>query len=185
MAEPFFGAGQQLWTGAPAPGIAYFSAIPGNRLPVIGSPPSADPGPSIGGSWSATPLTPVGGGAPVPVADFMTGVTPQALLATVALRRGQPMGPTNEQDIEDFIYDALDLLPGTSDVEVRCEGGRVTLTGSAAHKRVKRDVGEVVWAIPTVADVQNNITITARRRSRVSGREGDTTGTPPTSRKQG
>jgi osmotically-inducible protein OsmY len=117
--------------------------------------------------------------------DFMTGVTPQALLATVALRRGQPMGPTNEQDIEDFIYDALDLLPGTSDVEVRCEGGRVTLTGSAAHKRVKRDAGEIAWAIPSVADVQNTITITTRRRSRVQGREGDTAAATPTTRKQG
>lgn len=188
MAEPYFGAGQQLWTGAPVPGMGYFSTIPGNRVPVIASP-AVDPGPSFGGNWSTALSTPIGSGAPVPMTpDFMTGVTmtgvtPQALLTTVALRRGQPMGPTNEQDIEDFIYDALDLLPGTTDVEVRCEGGRVTLTGSAAHKRVKRDVGEIAWAIPHVTDVQNNITITARRRSRI-GREGETSATP-TSRKQG
>ena len=71
------------------------------------------------------------------------------------------------------MYDALDLLAGASDVEVRCEGGRTTLTGSVPHKRLKRDVGEIAWAIPRVIDVQNNLTITARRRSRVGNRDSD------------
>ena len=88
------------------------------------------------------------------------------------MRRGQPLGPTNDQEIEDFIYDAFDLLPGTNDVEVRVEGGRATLTGSVPHKRLKRDVGEMAWTIPTLNDVQNNVTITQRRRSRAS-REGE------------
>jgi hypothetical protein len=184
MAEPFFGAAPQLWTGAPVPGFGYFSAIPGNRLPMIANPASPDPGPSAGGSWAAVPSMSLGGGAPVPATqDF--GIAPQALLAAVALRRGQPMGPTNDQEIEDFICDALDLLPGTSDVEVRCDAGRAMLTGSVAHKRVKRDVGEIAWAIPNVTDVQNTITIAQRRRSRVSGRETDTTAATTASRKQG
>jgi osmotically-inducible protein OsmY len=92
------------------------------------------------------------------------------------MRRGQPAGPTNDAEIEEFLYDALELIPGTSDVEVRCEGGRVSLTGSVPHKRQKRDIGEIAWAIPAVADVQNNATIAARRRARHSGREGESSG---------
>jgi BON domain len=99
-------------------------------------------------------------------AEIAVGVAAPALMAAVAMRRGQPLGPTNDQETEDFIYDALDLLPGANDVEVRCEGGRATITGTVPHKRLKRDVGEIAWAIPSLNDVQNNITITARRRSR-------------------
>jgi osmotically-inducible protein OsmY len=76
------------------------------------------------------------------------------------------MGPTSDREVEEVIYDALEWLSGTNDVEARCEGGRITLTGSVSNKRIKRDVGEVAWAIPSVADVQNNVTITARRRGR-------------------
>ncbi len=95
-----------------------------------------------------------------------------ALLASIAVRRGQPMGPTNDQEVEEFLYDALEWLQGAGEVDVRCEGGRVTLTGSVPNKRLKRDVGEIAWAIPAVADVQNNITIAARRRMR-GAREGE------------
>jgi len=108
--------------------------------------------------------------------------TVQGLLALVAMRRGQPMGPTNDNEIEEFIYDALEFLPGSNEVEVRCEGGRAMLTGSVPHKRLKRDVGEIVWAIPAINDVQNNMTITARRR-RMQAREGETP--QQTARKQG
>ena len=184
MTEPFFGTGPQLWTGMPVPGFGYFSTMPGNRSPLIS--PSADAGPPLGASWPTVPLTPIGGQTQMAaLPDFQTGITPQALLAAVAMRRGQPMGPNNDQEIEDFISDALDLLPGTTDVEVRCEGGRATLTGSVAHKRVKRDVGEIAWAIPSVVDVQNTITIAARRRSRASGREGEPTAATGPTRKQG
>ena len=103
----------------------------------------------------------------------MTGITPSGLLAGVAIRRGQPQGPTTDNEVEDFIYDALELLSGTSDVEVRCESGRVTLTGSVPHKRLKRDIGEVAWTLAAVNDVQNNIAIVARRRSRGQGREAE------------
>jgi hypothetical protein len=160
MNESLFGTGPQLWSALPFPGLGYFQAPSTNRV-VIGSSPLPD-------------LTP----------DFGAAVTPQALLTAVAMRRGQPMGPTNDQEIEDFVSDALDLLPGASDVEVRCESGRATLTGTVSHKRVKRDVGEIVWAIPSVHDVQNNVTIATRRRSRQAGRESDTPVVTGGSRKQ-
>jgi len=101
--------------------------------------------------------------------------TAPVLVATVAMRRGQPLGPSSDQEIEDFICDALDLLPGANDVEVRCEGSRATLTGNVQHKRVKRDAGEIAWAIPGINDVQNNVTITPRRRSRSAMRESEST----------
>src|SRR5262245_38145036 len=104
--------------------------------------------------------------------DFATGVPAAALPAAVALRRGQPQGPTNDQEVEDFIYEALELLPGTSEIEVRSDSGRATLTGTVHHKRLKHDVGEIAWAIPAVIDVQNNVTIASRRRARAAtGRE--------------
>jgi hypothetical protein len=78
----------------------------------------------------------------------------------------------------------MELLPGSSDVEVRCEGGRVTLTGNVPHKRIKRDVGELAWAIPAISDVVNNITITGRRRSRAFGREAEPQSGGGQSRKQ-
>jgi hypothetical protein len=100
------------------------------------------------------------------------------LLTAVAFRRGQPQGPTNDREVEDFVYDALELLPGTDDVEVRCERGRVTLTGSVQQKRLKRDVGEICWTIPAVNDVQNNVNIATRRRARAGGsQEQQPTGT--------
>jgi hypothetical protein len=109
------------------------------------------------------------------------GLTAAALLAAIAVRRGQPLGPTNDQEVEEFIGDALDVLSGSSDIEVRCEGGRVMLTGQVSHKRLKRDAGEIAWTIPNANDVQNNINVVSRRRSR-SGREGE--GPPAAARKQ-
>ena len=93
------------------------------------------------------------------------------------------MGPTNDQELEDFIYDALELLPGTNEVEVRCESGRITITGIVQHKRLKRDVGEIAWTIPGTNDVQNNITIATRRRARA--RDAETSSGGSTGRKQG
>jgi BON domain len=103
----------------------------------------------------------------------MAGVTAPALVMVVALRRGQLSGPTSDPEIEDFLYDALDFLPGANDVEVRCESGRTTLTGTVSQKRLKRDIGEIAWAIPGINDVQNNIAIAPRRRSRTSSRESE------------
>jgi hypothetical protein len=158
--------------GLPSPGYASTSQSygPGGGL-MTGPPPGSafgQPGQSQG--IPGMPATPGGfpgfGGFEVP-----TGIAVAALVAGVAMRRGQPFGPTNDHEIEEFIYDALDLLPSTNDVEVRVEGGRVTLTGMVQHKRLKHDVGEIAWATPGVNDVVNNLVITARRRTRGAGRE--------------
>jgi hypothetical protein len=122
------------------------------------------------------PALPSAGFGPPPPALIVgdsNGVSAPALLAAVAMRRGQPQGPTSDHEVEEFIYDALELLPGAADVDVRCEGGRATLTGSVQHKRAKRDVGEIAWAIPALIDVQNNVTIASRRRARGSSREAE------------
>ena len=177
MAEPFMGSAPQ-WPSFQMPAFGY---SPGPVAQVGPSPslfsPIVSPAPpaaGFGNGVSALAPGPVAGGAPTFASpEIAVGVTAPALLATVAMRRGQPFGPTNDHEIEDFIYDALDLIPGTSDVEVRCEGGKATFTGSVPHKRVKRDIGEIAWAIPTLTDVQNNITITARRRSRQPNREAE------------
>lgn len=95
------------------------------------------------------------------------------LVAAVALRRGQPNGPTSDQDVEELIYDTLELLPGATDVEARCEGGRLTLSGTVSHKRLKRDIGEIAWSIPSLVDVMNTLTITSRRRTRGFSRDAE------------
>jgi len=169
--------------GLPAAGALAGSAYSyaGGMTPTL---PQSLYGPSLIGAFPfapgplASPLVgPVG-------ADAMVGVTAPSLLAAVAMRRGQPHGPANDQEAEEFLYDALELLPGAADVEIRCEGGRVTLTGNVQHKRVKRDVGEIAWAIPGLNDVQNNVTITSRRRTRpAGGREAETPSV--SARKQG
>jgi hypothetical protein len=146
--EPLFGAAAPPWPAVATPAFGWQPTLGNRQIP-----------------------NPMAYGAPaiVPPDAFAVFNVP-ALLAAVAIRRGQPLGPTTDQEIEDFVYDALELLAGTSEVEVRCEGNRVTFTGSVPHKRLKRDVGEIAWAIPSVADVQNNVTIATRRRVR---REGD------------
>jgi hypothetical protein len=106
--------------------------------------------------------------------DIAGGVTAPALVTAIAMKRGQPAGPTSDQEIEDFIYDALDLLPGSTDVEIRCDAGRMSLTGAVSQKRLKRDIGEIAWAIPGINDVQNNITIAPRRRARAQSRDVET-----------
>jgi hypothetical protein len=171
MAELLFGTGPQLWPALPVPGFGHPATFPANRPAIIVQGSAQDP--------SSAPVNPTMS----PAFDFNTGITPQALLATVAMRRGQPGGPSNDQDVEDFVYDALDLLPGGNDIEVRCENGRVTLTGTVPHKRLKRDAGEIVWAIPSVNDAQNNITIATRRRSRAQGRETEASTSSGASRK--
>jgi hypothetical protein len=144
----------------------------------MSQPPSLGFGPMP--AVSGAPVLPNAAGALGGFPGFVSpeipfGVNIPHLVAVVAMRRRQPQGPTNDQDVEDFIYDALELLPGTSEVEVRCEGGRITLTGGVQHKRLKRDVGEIAWTIPGTNDVQNNVTIATRRRAR--GRDADTAST--------
>jgi hypothetical protein len=126
------------------------------------------PVPSQGFGWYPTPLA-AGNRSAIPE------ISAPVLVAAVAARRGQPQGPGNDQEIEEFIYDTFELVAGSADIDVRCDAGRVTLTGVVPHKRLKHDLGEIAWAIPAVSDVQNNMTITARRRTRAAtaSREGD------------
>jgi BON domain-containing protein len=180
MAESLFGTVSPVWSTLPFPGVTWPQAplaanrtvgsgpgsvalnagmLTGSASPGFG--PVAPPGPPLA---LATPVGPV-------FTPEMAGITAPALVMTVALRRGQLSGPTSDPEIEDFLYDAVDLLPGTSDVEIRCDSGRATLAGTVSQKRLKRDVGEIAWAIPSITDVQNNITIAPRRRSRASSRE--------------
>ena len=198
MTDPLFGSvSPPLWPAIPAPvyGYAPSPLASSQRFGTI-APGGSAQGPASIGSYSAGPTlngpavdpqafggvfggpnfltglsavvsSPLASGVPALIAEGAVGVTAPALLTAVAMRRGQPLGPTNDQEVEDFIYDAFDLLPGTND-EVRVEGGRAVLSGSVPHKRLKRDLGELAWAIPALNDVQNNVTITARRRSRAS-----------------
>ena len=188
MIEPLFGAGSTLWTGVPTAGFAFqppmaIGSGPATMPTAYGAPlPAVRPGlsgPVLASGFGFAPGSPTGLVGP----DAFIGVTAPSLLTAVAMRRGQPQGPTNDQEVEDFIYDALELLPGAADVDVRCEGARATLTGSVQHKRVKRDIGEIAWAIPGLNDVQNNVTIASRRRNRAN-REKDEPASIP-ARKQG
>jgi hypothetical protein len=197
MIELPFGSVSPVWSSVPLAGWAQGTPLnrPAGFTPQpVGVPNAAAM--SLRGPQPLAPTIPdaytVAAGAQVGAANFGLGMpfvsnplafagypgllpAPMitALLATVAMRRGQPAGPTNDQEIEDLVYDVLEFLPGTNDVEVRCEGGRVTLTGTVQHKRLKHDIGEIVWAIPGVNDVQNTIAITTKRRSRSSSRESE------------
>jgi hypothetical protein len=189
MNEPLFGSVSPPWPATPYPPIAWVPSMPvGGRggpqpgaLGAVGpytsalSPLMPSASTLAGGIYAATNgVMPVGATGPsFTGSEVAVGVPVTALLATVAVRRGQPLGPTTDQEIEDFIYDTLELLPGSSEVEVRCEGGRVTLTGPVHYKRLKRDVGEIAWAIPGVNDVHNTIAMAARRRSRAATRESE------------
>ena len=181
MPEPFFGPVTPIWPTIPFPAFGYFQSpmSVGNRGMTLGMPASGVPGEAFGFNSALMPALggPLAGSVPVIGSHELTpGIMPAAVLAAVAIRRGQPLGPTNDREVEDFIYEVLELLPGASEVEVRCDGGRATLTGAVPQKRVKRDVGEIAGAIPPVNDAQNNVTIAARRRSRAQSRESE----PPT-----
>ena len=52
------------------------------------------------------------------------------------------------------------------------------VTGTVSQKRLKRDIGEIAWAIPAITDVQNTITIAPRRRSRAQNRDTESTAVP-------
>jgi len=167
MMEPLFGTAAPPWPGAPSPVFGFGT----RQLP---NPPLAFGVPQVSPLGVQQFVQPALVAPPHVLPPEMTmAFNVPALLAAVAMRRGQPMGPTTDPEIEDFVYDALDLVPGTTDVEVRVESGRVTLTGSVPHKRLKHDAGEIAWAIPSVTDVQNTVTIAARRRARNERREAE------------
>jgi len=140
--------------------------------------------PSSVGYTSAglAPMTTGNIGTPVIVP---VGIPASAVIATMSMRRGQPQGPANDQDVEELLYDTIELMPGAGETEVRCEGGRISLNGSVPNKRVKHDIGELAWAIPGVNDVHNGLSITTRRRSRGFTRESEAQQPSASSRKQG
>jgi hypothetical protein len=184
--EPLYGSASPMWA-APSAGFAVQAPGSVGNGPIAGPIFGASPVTAFAGSVSPgvqnvppaiTPSTSYGYGASVVTIapPIPAGLTASSLLTAIALRRGQPQGPANDQEAEEFIYDALELLPGAADVEVRCDGGRATLTGSVPHKRVKHDVGEIAWAIPALNDVQNNVTIASRRRARGPNREAEPQG---------
>jgi len=161
MMDTLFGSAAPVWSAIPSPRFGLQSPIAIGNGPLTAS--IVPTFPAVAGLPSASPIS---SAFASPFVEPLANVTAPSLLAAVAMRRGQPQGPTNDQEVEDFVYDAFEMLPGTADVEVRCDGGRVTLSGSVQHKRLKRDVGEIVWAIPALHDVQNNVTIASRRRGR-------------------
>jgi hypothetical protein len=184
MIEPLFRSGSPFLAGIPSPAFGWLQSPPSlnarpatGAIPGIAASPSLAPTPLPFGYGYQNLLNPdaYAFGAPLNAFAFAGPpvATAPALLATVAVKRGQPSGPASDPEIEDFLYDALELLSGTNDVEVRSDGGRVTLTGSVPHRLLKRDVGEIAWAIPAISDVQNNVTIAARRRSRSTAREAE------------
>ena len=184
MIESPFGSVSPAWSGIPlTTGWPVTSSPIQNRVPGPGfatqpmplsmpmqSPSPQPPGTGFGQGFGLPILSSPYGYAAAYPGMFPAVPTISALLMSVALRRGQPAGPVTDQEIEDFVYDVLEMLPGTSEVEVRCENGKVTLTGSVPHKRPKHDIGEIVRSIPNVTDVQNNIAISTKRRAR-AGRE--------------
>ena len=130
MIEPFFGS-NPLPPGVASPGFGWFQ-LPlslTNRPTINPGTLSALPNVSLAPQTVAQPMSQevYGYGAAMPTAGmsgFMgqtaapatLGVstalpvfgipeigTVQGLLAVVAMRRGQPMGPTNDNEIEEFI----------------------------------------------------------------------------------
>ena len=169
MIQAPFGTTSPMWSTLPSP-VAWSQSPISVGPTVMGQGYASEPSTPLTAGWGS-PGSPVIAG-PL-LAPFINGVNAQALMAAVAVRRGLPQGPTNDHDVEELLYDALELLPGAGDVEVRSEGGRVTVTGNVPHKRIKHDVGELAWAIPAITDVQNTVTITGRRRSRALGRDAE------------
>jgi len=188
MIQAPFGSTTPGWPVMPSPAFPWsqapmaMGATPG-PIPSFAAP---DPNTAHTLGWTGSGISTGQTMTPVPLSTPLVlpdGITAPALMGAIAVRRGLPQGPTNDHDVEELLYDAMELLPGSSDVEVRCESGRVTLTGNVPHKRIKRDVGELAWAIPAINDVQNTVTITGRRRSRPFGRENEQQ-QPAQSRKQ-
>src|SRR5262245_32162134 len=179
MIEPLFRSTSPFLAGIPSPAFGWLQPSPSlSARPAIGAMPgvSASPSPvQPPMSWGygfANPLSPdaYAYGASLNALAYAGPpfATASAVLTAVAMKRGQPSGPATDQEIEDFLYDAFELLSGMNDVEVRSEGGRVTLGGSVPQRLLKRDVGEIAWAIPAISDVQNNVNIAARRRARTT-----------------
>jgi hypothetical protein len=191
MTQGLFGSVTPSWTG-----ISPSQVWPAFGTSFTGA--ESVPGPMIGygltsglGQFASSGLGYANAGLPAMTSGnigtpFIVpgGVPAATVIATMAMRRGQPQGPVSDQDVEELLYDAIELMPSAGEVEVRCEGGRVSLTGSVPNKRVKRDVGELAWAISGINDVHNALNIATRRRSRGFARESEPQQPSGQSRKQ-
>ena len=69
-------------------------------------------------------------------------VTAPALLTAIAIKRGQRAVPTNDHEIEDFLYDALELLTGTNECRSALRGRTCDADRQRAARRLKRDVAK-------------------------------------------
>jgi len=130
--------------GQPAFGSGMTTSAQASR-PLAGEPyafargiPPQGPVTGFGGGSPSYAPAPTGSafspwGPPMGGPEMTVGITAPVLVSAIAQRRGQPAGPTSDQEFEDFIYDALDLLPGSSEVEVRCDGGRISLMGAVSR----------------------------------------------------
>src|SRR5262245_49114715 len=116
MNEPLFGTVSPPWQPVPVPPAGWLPltaaarSLGGGASPVLASPLGLPaPGYTAGSVTPATAGLPVGAMIPsVGGSEVAVGMPVAALLATVAVRRGQPQGPSNDLEIEDFIYDTLE-----------------------------------------------------------------------------
>ena len=105
MMESLFGSATPLWAGLATSGFGWPAAASpfANRPMAPSGTLSAPVGATLG-----MPVGPVGYDLPVlPTAG--------SIIATVAARRGQPMAPSSDAELEDFLYDCVEFLPGTGE----------------------------------------------------------------------
>src|SRR5262245_6782097 len=112
MNEPLFGSVSPPWPAAPFPPSPWLaSSIPVAGRPMMPSAPGGagglsvvmPPAPGLAGGGLTPTVGTVPVGATIPSfggSEVAVGVPVPALLATVAVRRGQLLGPTNDQEIE-------------------------------------------------------------------------------------
>lgn len=66
----------------------------------------------------------------------------------------------DDDEIVEMIYDAFEedpFIPWNADIEVRSDGGLVTLTGTVTSRQIKRAAGDDAWWVIGVDDVRNEI----------------------------
>jgi len=81
-------------------------------------------------------------------------------------------GTRSDEEIRNELYDALDedpQIPYDTDIDVEINDGVVTLTGIVRSRYIKMAAGNCAWMTPGVQDVNNNLTVTGRRRQAQMG----------------
>ncbi len=156
------GAGQMYYPSMPGLGMAPFAAqfAPGFIPPYI--PPVAAPfNAPINPFLSPFNLgTPPFLGAPLLGVGGFGGLQPSGRsMSAQFMSTGLP----NDTDIEEMIYDAIDvdpLIPADTQIDVTCEAGTCTLTGDVPNKMVKHAAGQDAWWTTGVIDVRNELNVT-------------------------